>query len=542
MTDSKRLGVVTDGAFTAALTVRLDPTCSSEQIHIGDFVIVEGEEYLYFSLVSDIQLRATDPNLLADPPRDASPFVRRALAGTSTYATLQVKPMLSIKKPREGKMIDVLAAPQPVRTIPMHFATLREATSSDFRAVFGEEDKTHFAMGTPLTMDLPISLNMPRLMERSNGVFGQSGTGKSFLARLLLCGIIDRNVGVNLIFDMHNEYAFGRQSEDGKWVKGLRHLFGPKVLVYSLDEKEASAQGRNVDVVLRIGLNQIETEDILLLAEELDLSAASRTTIGLLSDSYEDEWLRKLLDMSSDDIKFFCEERGAHEGATRALQRKLRDVQRRPYVLDEAPFSTIDEMVSALDKGKHVILYFGRYERPIDHMLVANIVTRRVRQLYQEKVARYEQTQQAKDRPRSLMITLEEAHKFLNPTVSRQTIFGQIARELRKYHVTLMVIDQRPSSIDPEVMSQLGTRVTGKLTEERDIDAVLTGVAGRTAMRGMLESLDTRQQILIMGHAVPMPIVLRTRQYDEEFYRSLGKAVDEPLSAKAAADELFGDW
>jgi len=91
-------------------------------------------------------------------------------------------------------------------------------------------------------------------------------------------------------------------------------------------------------------------------------------------------------------------------------------------------------------------------------------------------------------------------------------------------------------------MSQLGTRVTGKLTEERDIDAVLTGVANRAAMRGMLESLDTRQQILIMGHAVPMPIVLRTRPYDAEFYRALGKGEGGRLSAKRAVEELFGDW
>jgi hypothetical protein len=542
MTNSTRLGVVTDGAFNAFLTVRLDPGRSSEGVRIGDFVIVEGEEYLYFSLISDIQLRATDANLLADPPRDASPFIRRALAGTSTYATVQVKPMLMIEKPQEGQMMDVLATPQPVRTIPMHLASLRQATHSDFRIVFGEEDQKHFAMGTPLTMDIPITLNMPRLMERSNGIFGQSGTGKSFLARLLLCGIIDRNVGVNLIFDMHDEYAFGRQSEDGRWVKGLRQLFGPQVLIYSLDERAAGRQGRNVDAVLRIGLNQIETGDVLLLAEELDLSPASRTTIGLLSDSFREEWLRRLLAMSGADMDRFCEDRGAHAGATQALQRKLRDVRRRPYVVDEAPFSTIDEIVASLDRGKHVILHFGRHERPIDHMLVANIVTRRVRQLYQDKVARYEQTKEARDRPRNLMITLEEAHKFLSPAVARQTIFGEIARELRKYYVTLMVVDQRPSGIDPEVMSQLGTRVTGKLTEERDIDAVLTGVAGRAAMRGTLESLDTRQQILIMGHAVPMPIKVRTRSYDEQFYRSLGSVSDRPLSAKEAADELFGDW
>ena len=38
-----------------------------------------------------------------------------------------------------------------------------------------------------------------------------------------------------------------------------------------------------------------------------------------------------------------------------------------------------------------------------------------------------------------------------------------IARELRKYNVTLLIVDQRPSGIDEEVMSQVGTRVTALL-------------------------------------------------------------------------------
>jgi DNA helicase HerA-like ATPase len=155
-------------------------------------------------------------------------------------------------------------------------------------------------------------------------------------------------------------------------------------------------------------------------------------------------------------------------------------------------------------------------------------------------VERYEETRDPADQPRPLMITVEEAHKFLNPTVARQTIFGQIARELRKYNVTLMVIDQRPSGIDPEVMSQLGTRVSGKLTEERDIEAVLTGVGGRSFLRGALESLDTRQQILVMGHAVPMPIQVHTRQYDEAFYKAMGLREGKRSAAQDAID-LFGE-
>jgi DNA helicase HerA-like ATPase len=547
MTD--RLGVITDGAFNATLTARLDPGVSSEGLRIGDFVIVEGERNLFFSTIADIQLRATDPGILSQPPSGASSFIARALAGTATYAAVQVKPTLMIDKP-QGAFVDVTVKPQPVRTIPMHFAVLRQAGQNDFRDVFGEDHDHFFAMGYPLTMDIPVCLDLRRLMERSNGVFGQSGTGKSFLARLLLCGIIDRKVGVNLIFDMHDEYAFGKQAEDGTWVKGLKELFGTRVLVYSLDEHAARRQGHRSDVTLKIGLNQIEPDDVLLLAEELNLRGTAEATIGLLQDRLGEAWFSGLLEMPPEALNAFCEESGAHPASLASLQRQLKLVGRRPYITSEASFSYIDDMVSVLDRRKHVILHFGANSTVLDHMLVSNIVTRRVRQLYQQKVEKYEESRSPADRPQPLMITLEEAHKFLSPAVARQTIFGIIARELRKYYVTLMVVDQRPSGIDAEVLSQLGTRITGKMTEERDIDAVLTGVAGRTVLRGVLESLDTKQQILMAGHAVPMPVVLRTRRYDEAFYRSLGQAAEpeDPVERLAAAqarvqrdaDDLFG--
>jgi DNA helicase HerA-like ATPase len=155
-------------------------------------------------------------------------------------------------------------------------------------------------------------------------------------------------------------------------------------------------------------------------------------------------------------------------------------------------------------------------------------------------VERYEQSRSPADKPRPLIITIEEAHKFLNAAVSRQTIFGTIARELRKYHVILMVVDQRPGGIDGEVLSQLGTRVTGKLTEERDIDAALTGVANRSFLRNALNSLSTNQQMLITGHAVPMPIVLRTRKYDEAFYQAMGTGDLTPEQVKKDFDDLIG--
>ena len=95
-------------------------------------------------------------------------------------------------------------------------------------------------------------------------------------------------------------------------------------------------------------------------------------------------------------------------------------------------------------------------------------------------------THSSSQEPRPLVITIEEAHKFLTPAVANQTIFGTIAREMRKYNVTLLIVDQRPSGIDPEVMSQIGTKITCLLDNDKDVDAVLTGVSGSRKLRTVL--------------------------------------------------------
>jgi len=134
-------------------------------------------------------------------------------------------------------------------------------------------------------------------------------------------------------------------------------------------------------------------------------------------------------------------------------------------------------------------------------------------------------SQRKEDEPKKLMICIEEAHKFLNPSAARQTIFGTIAREMRKYYVSLLVVDQRPSGIDQEIISQIGTKIVAQLNDEKDIQAVLTGISNATQLRTILATLDTKKQAMIMGHAVTMPVVVQTREYDEEFYRAMSPQV-----------------
>jgi DNA helicase HerA-like ATPase len=175
-----------------------------------------------------------------------------------------------------------------------------------------------------------------------------------------------------------------------------------------------------------------------------------------------------------------------------------------------------------LDAGYHVVVEFGSQSSLLAYMLATNIITRRIHSCYVKKAEKFLQSKDPHDRPRQLVITIEEAHRFLNPSVAHQTIFGTIAREMRKYFVTLLVVDQRPSGIDNEVMSQIGTRITALLNDERDIDAIFTGVSGSQGLRSVLAKLDSKQQALVLGHAVPMPVVIQTRPYDDTFYQELG--------------------
>ncbi|MGN6814202.1 MAG: ATP-binding protein [Thermomicrobiales bacterium] len=539
----EQLGVVTGGSFLDGLTVRLAAGHSTEALQVGHFVVVDGDQHRYFSTIADLQLRLTDPALAADPAPAGSPFLRAALAGVQTYAEAVIKPSLML----EDKANVTGDKPKPVRTIPMHFATLSEAAGEDFDVVFGAENlkEGKFALGTPLTMEQPIPLDLARLVERSNGVFGQSGTGKSVLTRLLLCGVIKAGLASTLIFDMHSEYAWQKEGEGGAQLRGLREMFGSRVGVFSLDQRDATRQ--QLDATLQIGLNQIEPGDVELLAGELNLTPTFAATAHSLFSRYREDWLATLLDMDADGIKAFCEQSGAHEGAVTALKQKLALLDSRDYIVRRAATNVIDTLLGRIKKREHVILQFGRHGSLLDYMLVANVLTRRIHADYTEQVTKYDTTQSAADRPHPLMIVLEEAHKFLAPAVARQTIFGTIAREMRKYSVTLLVVDQRPSGIDAEILSQLGTKITGLLTEEHDIDAVLTGVAGRSHWRGVLASLETKQQCLVLGHAIPMPMVLRTRSYDHDFFTLMsGRAPASTLAdlqarSRAANADLFGE-
>jgi uncharacterized protein len=560
------LGSVIQGSLSEGLEVRLHAGISVEDMRVGKFMVVQGVRSRFFCMLTDVSLGVANARIMANPPDPGNSFMQDVLAGTGTYGTVDLTPMLMITpedpevkafKLRNGKPKSANGAGSyiansseniellPVKTIPSHFSQVYDASERDFRAVFGWEDdptRRNFSIGMPIDMDVPICLDLDRFVERSNGVFGKSGTGKSFLTRLLLSGVIRKQAAVNLIFDMHSEYGWEatREGKSFSTVKGLHQLFPGQVKIFTLDSESTQRRGVRGAQELYIGYDQIEVEDLALVRGELNLSEASLENAVILRNEFGKSWISRLLTLTNEEIQEFCEVKMGNKSSIMALQRKLIRLDSLKYIRNSCPHNYVSQVLECIEAGQNVVIEFGSQSNLLSYMLATNIIARRIHAAYVRKAEHFLQTKNVQDKPQPLMITIEEAHRFLDPATVGQTIFGTIAREMRKYFVTLLVVDQRPSGIDNEVMSQIGTRITALLNDEKDIDAIFTGVSGGQNLRSVLAKLDSKQQALILGHAVPMPVVIRTRPYDEAFYAAVGdpawaELADAPLLAAAAA-------
>ncbi len=529
---SRRLGVVVGGSLSKGLEVKLDRETVIEDLAVGRYVVVRGMSKRFFCMITDVVLDATNPAIRSDPPDLSDPFLREIYMGTAAFGTLHVAPMLTIDEHD--------AEPRPVKTIPSHFVPVEIATAQDVNDVFGQEDGSHFNVGAPLELEeTQINLDLLRLVQRSIGVFGKSGTGKSFLTRILLAGIIKNDVAVNLIFDMHNDYGWAVKDERSTQVKGLRQLFTGRVAIFTLDNEATRRRGTSADHIVTIAYRDIEPEDLAMLKTTMDLSDSMIDAAYELHKLWGADWIARLIDAEGFELEELHHQIAASPASVLALKRRVQRFERFEFLKRETLQDSAKTILEYIEARKNVVLEFGRYGNALEaYILVANYLTRRIHSMYVEKVETA--LGDPAHEPPQLLITIEEAHKFLDPLIARQTIFGTIAREMRKYNTTLLIVDQRPSGIDEEVMSQIGTRVTALLDNERDINAVLMGISGAGGLREVLARLDTKQQALIMGHAVPMPVVVRTRSYDAEFYKSVAPgsttAAPSPESAVSVSN------
>lgn len=558
--DAETIGYLVGGNLKDAFRVRL--TVPPSAVQEGAFVVIETEEWLFYGLVTDLELGATDPRF-ADEQSESRlpPLLAQALHGQTLYTNLRVLPALMLERgpdpasPRYAewrKTHPENNKPLPVKTVPPHHAPVRLATAGDIAEIFGKPDKEHFVIGYTREQGHPIPLDLEKFVQRSSGIFGATGTGKSFLTRIILSGLIQHNQTSLLVLDMHSEYGFDDVASDTKErIIGLKSKFPARLRVVGLG---AGTLIRNQppDFHLELAYAAIRTEDIELLSRELNLRETAPTVLAALEKAFGENWLLEFKKMNREEIEeedergkvrkvphpesvaAWASENGVNVAAAESLHDKLRRVFSRPYLVEHPASDSLGQIMAALEAGQHVFLSFGKYDQDLDYLLVSNVLSRRIREEWEKRTDAFRSGKGAEPRP--LVIVLEEAHKLLNRELAGQTSFARIAREMRKYYVTLLIIDQRPSQIYDEVMSQLGTRICGWLGDENDINAVLAGLSGRDALRGMLTRLQPKEEVLLLGWGVPMPLPIRSRRYDEQFWKEVlgekGKGTVEENLAK----------
>ncbi|MEM7332961.1 MAG: ATP-binding protein [Chloroflexota bacterium] len=550
------IGYIIGGGLKEGFRIRL--TVAADEVQEGSFVVVDSGRFRYYGLITDLQLGATDPRFADEKTDRLQPAIQQALLGKTLFTTLMMYPTLmmdmgpelgteahhewaeSVEQGKENP------GPRPVKTVPAHHAEVRAANEADVAEIFGKDG---FVIGHTIEQGYPVRLDLNKFVQRSSGIFGATGTGKSFLTRMVLAGLMDADAAAALVFDMHNEYGFDDSDSDRNIkVLGLRSLFGTKVQVAGL---ESTVGGQNPDFTLQLALSDFEIADILMLSEQLALTDTASITLNALTRSFKQDWFYQFMQLipgavetdpetgktvpAPDSVAAWARENNINDKAAEALHRRLSVIYERPYIIKNPPNDPVSAIVDKLENGRHIILSFGKFDNDLDYLLVSNLLTRRIRQHWVKKTEAYKS--EGAPKPRPLLIAIEEAHKILNPQLASQTTFGIIARELRKYFVTLLVVDQRPSGIDDEIMSQLGTRITGWLGDDDDIRAVLTGLAGRDQLRGMLARLQEKEEVLLLGWGVKMPIPVRSRRYDQAFYDEM-KGASRSSGSTESLDEF----
>jgi len=491
-----------------------------EELKIAFPVIVEGARYDFYCLVEDVLNEESDiadqlaGSTIADVivPR---PETHEGYGGPIFYSKAKLRMIQLVD--RETKK---LSEPQ---TIPPYFSACRHATRDDVERIY-EVTETSATLGTITGVEpFHVQLDMKKLVEKPFAIFGRTGTGKSILNKLVCAGILSKDVGSVLIFDMHSEYGVFSATDK---TEGLKFFFPGKVEIFSLDPKNREAKPFVLDT------GEITPEDLIVALQDL-----TAPMVDTLYEIAKTRGGRDLISAVKDATMDMLGSERAHEMTLQGLKRRIGRLDRLPFLkaMTQAK-DAFAYILGAIRDGKSVVLDFGDYGTDqMVYLFVANILSRRLFELYTERNEEY---------PR-LVLFLEEAHKFLSPEIAPYAhTFSRLARETRKFNLILALVDQRPSRISDEVRSQLANRLVMSLKEPSDVEAALAGVPDKKMWENIIAKLPLRT-VAVIGDAIRIPTVIDVLSYDDLNVREHilgGGILDEGAVQEIAkrADDVFG--
>jgi len=407
-----------------------------------------------------------------------------------------------------------------ISNFPLPLQNVYLTPSSELKQIFSsaEELINLIRIGTYSgTANTSCLADLNELLGKHTAILGSTGSGKSGAVTVLLRSIIEKNKDFSswhpriVILDPHNEYSIAFKansktySTDNDTLKLPYWLLNLDELSNLLLESNAPLQKNIIkDHLLRerlavakqlgIDENRITVDspipfEILKLREAIaETRKPKNTTDGKPYDS-----LISKIDMLCEDSRYnFLMQNwiSGNDDVTEIF---------RQFISNEAAVHIID--LSGIPNE------------------VAGIVSSVIaRTLFNFKV--WETAAEREGNP--ILLVCEEAHRYVPnhgeaQYHAAQEAIKRIAKEGRKYGLSLMLVSQRPSELESTVLSQANSWLVLRLTNETDREYV-KGILpdSLTGLTKSLSGLRKREAIFVgLAALIPSKILLNYLQEDQ---------------------------
>jgi hypothetical protein len=399
-----------------------------------------------------------------------------------------------------------------VTRYPIPGSEVFPVTTDDMRSIFAASAEPHIEIGTVYpTDDIRGALYVDPMLGKHFAVLGSTGTGKSTSVSLILHRISELSPeGHIVMIDPHGEYSAA--------FKGCGEIFNVDnlQLPYWLMNFE-----EHCEVMLTThGSERQRDGDILakcLLAARTkgkDLTTLGKVTVDspipyLLTD-LNTILVNEMgkLDRAGDTLPF------------QRLKNKLDELRADPrYTFMFSGMLVSDSMGSFLAK----LFRLPSHGRPISIVDVSGVpseITSVVVSVLARMVFDYAIWSRT-EAQRPLLLVCEEAHRYVpkdehSGAQAVRKILERIAKEGRKYGVSLGLITQRPSDLAEGVLSQCGTIIAMRLNNDRDQACVRAAMP--EGARGFLDAIPAlrNRECIVCGEGVAIPIRVRFDDLEPE--------------------------
>jgi len=387
-----------------------------------------------------------------------------------------------------------------VSHLPMPGARLLPTTEADRAAIFAADERAHITFGRIHSAGgTRAALYVDALLSRHFAILGSTGTGKSSATALLLHRICESAPhGHILMIDPHGEY--GASFGDIGAVFDVTSLALPYWLMNLEEHAEVFVTARGPE----------RQTDIDILARAI-LAARGRNRAAegiqrLTADSPIPYLLSDLGNILSAEMGKL-DKGGTGVAPYLRLKARIDELKVDPrYAFMFSGMLVGDTMPAVLQR----LLRLPGDGKPIaivDLSAVPSEITPVLVALLARLVFDHAIWSRGKD-ARPVLLVCEEAHRYIPSDAQSpaRRILERIAKEGRKYGVSLGLISQRPSDLAEGVLSQCGTIIAMRLNNERDQAHV--GSAVPEGARGLIEAIPAlrNREAVVIGEGVALPI------------------------------------